>query len=769
VRVKLVLPALTEAVSPYFRPIKYSLFPPLGLATLAAYLGPADEVSLQDEHVEALDLDDEPDLVVIQVYITSALRSYRIADHYRRKGARVVLGGLHVTSLPDEAAPHADTIFLGPGEDTWPAFLLDLRAGRPRPRYVSRVRTLAGLPPIRRDLIKRHLYLVPNSIVVSRGCPHRCDFCYKEAFFEGGKGFYTQAVDRALAEIDRLPGRHVYFLDDHLFGDPRFASALFHGMRGMGRLWQAAGTVASVLRPGLLEKAVACGLRSLFVGFETLNPAGLAAQGKHQNLRRDYGAAIRRLHDLGVMVNGSFVFGMDEDDASVFERTVTWAVDQGIETATFHILTPYPGTALYKRMEADGRLWHRDWDLYDTRHVVFATRGMSAEQLQAGYWRAYRDFYRWGSILRGAGTKATFAGRLRHVAYAGGWKKLEPLWDWVIRTRRVCRMLPVLESVLEGFGARRGSVESTREDAAVAREVDVPAGDDTHDLAGPGSAGQGHGHRARPRALGDDPVALGEEPHRARHLAQRDHEGSGEERAGSGQHVGKDGLASDAVHERAPQLDGLGYARLEGARQGRGGLHLRGEHASVRTPGPDRGRDSRGESPTSPGGHDGVGVREVFEDLETDGAVAGHHVDVVERVDEGAFDTRDAPGLERPPPLVEGDLHDAPAQARHGLELGVGGGLRGEHGAGEPPLPRPPGDALGHVPRGGGHDALRQLARREARDRVRRAADLERAGGLQVLELQEDVRGPIDEAQADERSPDRRLADGAPGLLDLGQ
>src|SRR5262245_51222687 len=166
-KVKMILPALTEAVSPYFRPIKYSLFPPLGLATLAGYLGPDDEIDLQDEHVEALNVDDEPDLVVIQVYITSAFRAYRLADHYRRKGAHVALGGLHVTSLPDEAAGHADTLFLGPGEDIWPEFLADFRAGRPRARYVSRVRTLDGLPPIRRDLIKRHLYLVPNSIVVS--------------------------------------------------------------------------------------------------------------------------------------------------------------------------------------------------------------------------------------------------------------------------------------------------------------------------------------------------------------------------------------------------------------------------------------------------------------------------------------------------------------------------------------------------------------------------------------------------------------------------
>jgi len=352
-KVKMILPALTEATGPFWRPIKYSLFPPLGLATLAGYLSDADQVEIQDEHVEHLRLDDDPDLVVIQVYITSATRAYRLAEHYRARGAHVALGGLHVTSLPDEAAAHADTIFIGPGEDTWPQFLEDFRRGCADRIYRSQTRTLAGLPPLRRDLIKRHLYLVPNSIVVSRGCPHVCDFCYKEAFFEGGRSFYTQTVDAALAEIDRLPGRHLYFLDDHLFGAPRFAAALFDGMRGMGRLWQAAGTVNAVLAPNLLERAVESGLRSLFVGFETLNPANLVEQRKYQNLRRDYDAAIRRLHDLGVMINGSFVFGMDGDDETVFERTVAWAISQGIETSTFHILTPYPGTALYKRMAAE--------------------------------------------------------------------------------------------------------------------------------------------------------------------------------------------------------------------------------------------------------------------------------------------------------------------------------------------------------------------------------------------------------------------------------
>src|SRR6188768_1786597 len=384
-RVKLILPALTEATSPYWRPIKYSLFPPLGLATLAAYLDPSLDITLQDEHVEPLDLDDEPDLVVIQVYITNAYRAYRIADHYRRKGAHVALGGLHVTSLPEEAAPHADTIFLGPGEDTFPQFLRDLATGTPQRRYQSRLRTIEDIPPIRRDLIKRHRYLVPNSIVVSRGCPHHCTFCYKDAFFEGGRSFYTQRVEDALAEIARLPGRHLYFLDDHLLGDRRFAAALFEGMRGMGRLFQGAATVDSILQGDLIERAAEAGLRSVFVGFETLTPANLVSSNKRQNLGRDYAAVTRRLHDLGVMINGSFVFGMDDDEEDVFERTVDWAISQGLTTATFHIMTPYPGTGLHARMAREGRLTSHNWDLYDTRHVVFQPARLTPRALKEGY------------------------------------------------------------------------------------------------------------------------------------------------------------------------------------------------------------------------------------------------------------------------------------------------------------------------------------------------------------------------------------------------
>ncbi|MFC5865111.1 B12-binding domain-containing radical SAM protein [Acidicapsa dinghuensis] len=448
-KIKFILPALTEATSPYWRPIKYSLFPPLGLATLAAYLRPDDEAMIVDEHVEPLTLNDAPHLVVIQVYITNAYRAYRIADHYRAIGAFVCLGGLHVTSLPHEAAPHADAIFTGPGEQTFPAFLADFRTGSPRHIYSSNSgRTLERVPPIRRDLIHRSYYLVPNSIVVTRGCPQHCDFCYKDAFFQGGRGFYTQRVDDALAEIDRLPGRHLYFLDDHLLGDRRFAESLFAGMHGMRRIFQGAATVDSILRGDLIERAAEAGMRSIFVGFETLAPENLRRSNKRQNLNRDYKAVTDRLHSLGIMINGSFVFGMDSDDPTVFRRTVDWAVEHGLTTATFHIQTPYPGTRLHAQMQREGRIMTNNWDLYDTRHVVYRPAILDAETLKEGYDWAYREFYRWSAIARASLHHGTLKHHFKHFFYASGWKKFERLWDLMIRARRLNRMTPMLEAVL---------------------------------------------------------------------------------------------------------------------------------------------------------------------------------------------------------------------------------------------------------------------------------------------------------------------------------
>ena len=444
----MILPALTEAENPFWRPIKYSLFPPLGLATLAAYLSPDDEIDLQDQHVEKLNLDDQPDLVVIQVYITNAYRAYQLADHYRQKGSYVILGGLHVTSLPFEAAPHADTIFLGPGEDTFPQFLLDFKNRQPKKVYQSAIRTLEKIPPIRRDLIKRHLYLVPNSIVVTRGCPHHCSFCYKDAFFEGGRTFYTQEVDDALAEIDRLPGRHLYFLDDHLLGNVRFGEALFEGMKGMNRVFQGAATVDSILRGNLIEKAAEAGLRSLFVGFETFSAQNLKQSNKKQNLEKDYVKAVRRLHSLGVMINGSFVFGLDDDDRDVFKRTVDWGVKNSITTSTYHILTPYPGTQLFKDMESQNRILTRNWDLYDTRNVVYQTTNLTARELKTGYDWAYKEFYSWTNILKASLSHDSYQHKLKHFFYSGGWKKFEAVWNFLIKTKNLNNMLPVLEAIL---------------------------------------------------------------------------------------------------------------------------------------------------------------------------------------------------------------------------------------------------------------------------------------------------------------------------------
>lgn len=447
-KVKLILPALAEAESPFWRPIKYSLFPPLGLATLAAYFSPNDELELIDQHIERLSLDDQPDLVIIQVYITNAYRAYRIADHYRAIGAFVALGGLHVTSLPNEASAHADAIFLGPGEETFPEFLKDFKAKQTKKVYESKVRTLRGLPPIRRDLIKRQSYLVPNSIVVTRGCPHHCDFCYKDAFFSGGKSFYTQALDDALNEMERLPGKHLYFLDDHLLGSPKFAAGLFEEMKGMGRVFQGAATVDSIINGNLIEKAAEAGLRSLFVGFETFSQENLRQSNKKQNLKRNYEEAVNRLHSLGIMINGSFVFGLDNDDKDVFKRTVDWGVENSLTTSTYHILTPYPGTNLYKDMQKQGRIITSNWDLYDTRHVVYSTKNLSAEELMAGYNWAYKEFYKWPNIFKSSFNHDSFKHSLKHFFYAGGWKKFEPLWNFVIKSQKLAHMLPLLETIL---------------------------------------------------------------------------------------------------------------------------------------------------------------------------------------------------------------------------------------------------------------------------------------------------------------------------------
>ena len=223
----------------------------------------------------------------------------------------------------------------------------------------------------------------------------------------------------------------------------------------MGKLWQAAGTVQSVLEPGLLEKAVNSGLRSLFIGFESLNERNLLSMHKFHNIHRDYERAIKRLHDNGVMVNASFVFGMDQDDKDVFERTVEWSVAQGIETATFHVLTPYPGTRLHKRLKEQGRIITDDWDLYDTRHAVFKPAKMCCAELENGYERAYENFYSWSNIFKAAHEQETTLAQIRHLMYTIGWKKCEKLWELIVKSHQVKRMIPLLETVLGSASKKR--------------------------------------------------------------------------------------------------------------------------------------------------------------------------------------------------------------------------------------------------------------------------------------------------------------------------
>jgi radical SAM superfamily enzyme YgiQ (UPF0313 family) len=221
----------------------------------------------------------------------------------------------------------------------------------------------------------------------------------------------------------------------------------------MGRLWQAAGTAESIQRPDLLDQAVEAGLRGLFVGFETLSDANLTSIGKFHSIRRNYEHAIKMLHDRGVMVNASFVFGLENDDLSVFNRTVDWAIECGIETATFHVLTPYPGTPLYQRLQRQGRILTKDWDLYDTRHAVFKPDRMDAVELEAGYRQAYTDFYAWKGIFKSALTKQDdVLSMARHLAYSGGWKKADPLWAMLIKTGQLGRVRTLFESILGDFG-----------------------------------------------------------------------------------------------------------------------------------------------------------------------------------------------------------------------------------------------------------------------------------------------------------------------------
>ncbi|NQT15492.1 MAG: B12-binding domain-containing radical SAM protein [Planctomycetes bacterium] len=431
-RLLLILPALQQLKNYEFRLIKYSRFPPLSLLTIAGLTPPEDwDVVVRDEHVESSEVEGQVDLVGIQTYISSSGRAYELAQRWRERGAKVVLGGLHPTSLPDEAAQHADAVCTGPAETVWGEILGDFERGRLKKRYAGRREGSAALVPTpRRDLMNRRAYLIRHTMVTSRGCPHSCDFCYKTSFW--GPAYYEA---RPIAEIERelatIDDRLVFFLDDNLLANRRHARAMFDVLRGSGIVWQAAASLDVARDPGYLAEAYDAGCRSLFVGFESLSPENMRGNNKPVNAATDYAEACRRFHDAGIMVNGSFVFGFDCDKPDVFDRTVEFAIEAKILTATFHVLTPLPGTRAFARLEAEGRLLHRDWAYYDTDHAVFRPRGMTAEELEQGHKRAYREFLSYGSILR---RSFGVPGTLKRLAYNVAWMRLDPLWVAIIRS-----------------------------------------------------------------------------------------------------------------------------------------------------------------------------------------------------------------------------------------------------------------------------------------------------------------------------------------------
>lgn len=445
-RLLLILAAVQRPGNAHYRLIKYSEFPPLSLMTIAGLTPDTWDITLHDEHVESSEVNGDFDLVGIQTYISSAARAYELAALWRSRGAKVVLGGLHPTSLPYEAAEHADAVCVGPAETVWGQILDDFEHGRLAKFYRGQCEGSAALVPMpRRDLMNPRAYLVRHTMVTSRGCPHACDFCYKSSFW-GPKYYEARPMAEIERELSQIDDHLVFFLDDNLLANRRHARALFELLRGSGIVWQAAASLDIAHDPKYLEEAYNAGCRSLFLGFESLSPENMRGNNKPVNAVTDYAEVCRRFHDAGIMINGSFVFGFDCDGPDVFERTLEFTVKNKVLTASFHVLTPLPGTRAFERLESEGRLLHRNWALYDTCNAVFRPRCMSPELLNAGYDYTKQQFASCGSILQ---RSLGLPGALKRIAYNVAWLKIDPLWVAIIRAGLMPFATRIFERVLQ--------------------------------------------------------------------------------------------------------------------------------------------------------------------------------------------------------------------------------------------------------------------------------------------------------------------------------
>jgi len=414
---------------------KHVLTPTLALTAVAAATPANWEVQYWDENLlqGPPPLNPMPQVVGITVHLTFARRAFALAAWYRARGAKVVLGGLHVVSCPDECAPHADALAIGEGVAVWPQILADAEAGELRPVYYADFRRPFRLdPPPRREIVDRASFLTTASLIATRGCHNRCGFCYLST--DGLHQPYQMRDPAHVAEeLSRSNQPYGVFLDNNLGSRPEYLRQLCRALQPLEKIWSAAVTIDVTEDPTVVRDMALAGCTGVFIGFESLTDQNLADAHKKTPRAVDYARRIRIFHDHGIQVNGSFVLGFDHDRSDCFTNLCDWIETNRLECATFHILTPYPGTPLFRQLEAEGRLLHKNWDLYNTGHVVFRPRWMSAEELTAGYAWCYRRLFSSLSIWkrRPEDTRSV----LPYLAMSYLYKRMNWLWPVLIQRR----------------------------------------------------------------------------------------------------------------------------------------------------------------------------------------------------------------------------------------------------------------------------------------------------------------------------------------------
>ena len=381
------------------RSLRYA---PLTLVTLAAYV-PEEldaDVSIHDEGVEDIPLDLDADVIGISCITGSSVRAYELADHYRKRGATVVLGGVHPTLMPEEAKEHADSVVVGYAEQTWPQLLRDYANNALKPYYRAKTSEvdMRNLPLPRRDLQVKSKYLFADVIEATRGCMHRCEFCVIETAW--GNRPIQKPVGDVIAEIRAIGSKRLIFLDLNLIANVAYAKELFRAMIPLKLKWTGLSTVLITLDEELLDLCARSGCVGLLLGLESVSKEALTQTHKLFNTAVDYGQVIARLHERGISIMACFTFGLDGDDIGVFERTAEFCIKYSIDLPRFSIVTPFPNTPLYNRLESEGRILTKDWDLYDAQHVVFQPKNMTVEELYRGTEWAWKRVYEYGSIWK---------------------------------------------------------------------------------------------------------------------------------------------------------------------------------------------------------------------------------------------------------------------------------------------------------------------------------------------------------------------------------